>query len=273
MKMHVRTGVFLAATMWLGVASADVEHREQYQKNFVARPGTRLIVEGINGAVRVTTHSGRDVRVNVTENWRADTATELADARSRVRLQVIEEPGTIKISVETPSDGHRLRGVHFSHSFDVAAPADLLMRLKTVNGDVHASGLRGEFELRTVNGKVNLVDAEAGGTAHTVNGSVDLSFARNPTTAVGLKTVNGSMTARFQPGLSADFTVKALNGRASTDFEYSPVAWEGSDHGQQSGMKKIYSARGPSAGRIGGGGIKLSFETVNGSIEILKRER
>ena len=61
---------------WLGAAAlalpvCAVEHRDTYQRSFPLTAGERkLVVENINGSIRVTADSGNDIRVTVREEFR-----------------------------------------------------------------------------------------------------------------------------------------------------------------------------------------------------------
>jgi DUF4097 and DUF4098 domain-containing protein YvlB len=70
-------------------------------------------------------------------------------------------------------------------------------------------------------------------------------------------TVNGSIVLALPAGTGADVDARTVNGDIQTDF---PLEVSG-----RLSKRKL-------SGRIGGGGRRLSLETVNGSIELTRAE-
>ena len=66
-----------------------VEHQDTLQRTFQLGSGARqLIVETIQGHIRVQGDSGSDVRATVRERYSAETEEALAAGRERVKLPV-----------------------------------------------------------------------------------------------------------------------------------------------------------------------------------------
>jgi hypothetical protein len=242
--------VSLAAALW-----ADVEHRETKQLTFTLPANGKLIVDNVNGGIRVTAHSGRDVRVSIDQLWRADTSEELARARSEVKVEATQDANSVKLYVDGPSrcNCDRRNDYHARFNFEIAVPADAA------------------FDLKTVNGSIDVQDTAGAGSARTVNGRIHVAFARNPNAPISFKTVNGEVAVELQPDVAADFRFKTLNGQAYTDFEVTSLPSEPVKLDRQPG-KSVFRMNQFTGVRIGaGGGPEHRFETLNGNIRIVKR--
>ena len=113
------------------------------------------------------------------------------------------------------------------------------VKAETVNGDLVASGLVSDVDLETVNGGVNAEFDSLGGSqrvsVEAVNGRILLALPADASARVLAETINGSIEAD-------DFNLvvdKGFIGRECDD-------------------------------RIGNGDARVSLDTVNGSIRIVK---
>jgi hypothetical protein len=236
---------------------AAVEHSETITKSFtVAGPG-RILVDNINGSIRVTGHAGRDVRVIVREHWRADSPEKLAEGRTAVRLDATQTGDEVKLYVDGPfrrRDGTSFSGrtgYSFRHEFDIAVPRTAETLIRNVNGSVELEGI-------------------GGGSAHTVNGRIRAGLSANPAAPISFKTINGEIEVEFQPGLAADLRFKTFNGKVYTDFEFDALP-RGPARIERAGARSVYRMDRFSGVRVGGGGVEHRFETLNGNIRILRR--
>ena len=106
------------------------------------------------------------------------------------------------------------------------------------------------------------------GSATTVNGDVDASFARAPVEPTSFKTVNGELDVTFPSNLSAELAFHTLQGDVFTDFDVERVSSPPDaqrDHGRY-----VLRTNRTSAFRIGAGGERHSFNTLNGDIFVRK---
>jgi DUF4097 and DUF4098 domain-containing protein YvlB len=114
------------------------------------------------------------------------------------------------------------------------------VKAETVNGDLVASGLVADVDLETVNGGVNAeFDSLGSGqrvSAEAVNGRIVLELPADTSARVHAETVNGSIDAD-------DFNLVVDKGFVGRECD----------------------------GQIGDGDARISLDTVNGSIRIVKR--
>ena len=271
---------FAVLVVWLGPLHAAVVENNTTQKTFAyfGGSGRKLIIDNVNGSIDVTGYNGTEVQVTVDERWRAESSEKMQEARRDVKLDMGQQGNTVRLYVDGPfrckgdcGDRRWHHDYDVEFNFHVKVPLDAALELKSVNGGhVKAENTSGDFNIGNVNGGIELQDIAGSGEVHTVNGSVKITFRENPRSPSSFKSVNGELAVTFPSSLSADFRCKTLNGGIYTDFEVNslpgqvPVA-------EKQGTKYVYRTNGVTGIRIGAGGPEHRFETVNGSIRIIKR--
>ena len=243
--------------------------------------GRRLMIDNIKGPITVEGYDGDDVQLQVVRLTKAESDERLKEANEDITLDVKESADRIGIVVEVPwrnrwegmdDWGYRYNGYEVSFDFRVKVPYKTDLYLRTVaEGDIRVTGVRGDFEVRNVNGGVELNDMGGSGRAGTVNGPLSVSFATNPARNCAFTNVNGQVTASFREPLSADLLFKTFNGAAYTDFDFSPLPRRPGTISERHG-KKVYQTGDEYTVRIGNGGPRLAFDTLNGNINIVKHQ-
>jgi DUF4097 and DUF4098 domain-containing protein YvlB len=105
-----------------------------------------------------------------------------------------------------------------SVNFTVQVPAGVRLVAKTVNGDVEAGGLGADAAATTVNGDIKL-STDGLAKATTVNGSIHASMGRADWDGtMSFNTVNGSITVSLPSGASTEVSAATVNGGLETDF-------------------------------------------------------
>jgi len=215
----------------------------------------RLVVDNVQGYVHVKGVSGSEVRMTAHKTIRAETDSDLAQARSEVKLNVSEQPGGVSIHYDAPSrHGDHRDSYSVTYDIDVEVPAS------------------GDFEVSDVNGGIEMTGISGSGSVHTINGPVSVRFAQNPARPCSFKSINGALDVWFREGFSADLMFKTLNGGVYSDFDVTPRAIPASAVTEQRDGKFIYRSHGLSGGRAGSGGPEMSFDTLNGSIRLHRLE-
>lgn len=249
----------------------------------LSAPPMRLVIDNVDGYVHVTGSSGSAVHVVAHETIRAETDSDLQEAKKEVKLEIDSKPGTASVYYDAPwrcnngccsgcGDRHR-RFYNVTYDIDVQVPHTARTVVSTMNnGDLRLEGT-GDFDISNVNGAIVMNAISGSGDAHTVNGPVTIHFARNPTGPCTFKSINGEMNAYFPTELSADLAFKTFNGQIYSDFDVQPRAIPASqtEH-QENKFKFVYRSNGIRGGRAGHGGPELTFDAFNGNIR-LHRER
>lgn len=154
--------------------------------------------------------------------------------------------------------------------FEVRVPKRATLDVCAVNGDLmKVEGIEGSYNLHHVNGDLEMVHVRGIGRASTVNGDVVATFDAAPQGPGEFKTVNGKVDVTLPASLSADLRLKTMNGGLYTDFETTvlpvkPIA-------EQRGGRFTYRADRYASVRVGKGGPELTFETLNGNVQVRQR--
>jgi hypothetical protein len=238
----------------------------------------RVVVDNIEGYVHVTATNGSEVRVTAHKTIHADADSDLQQAKSEVKLDITEKPGSVSIYYDAPwrcdGDGggcrHQERRFYtVTYDIDVEIPREARPVISTVNdGDVRIDGTAGDFEVRNVNGGITMSGISGSGDANTVNGPVSVRFTKNPSGASSFKSINGQLDFYFQPDLSADLRFKTFNGQIYSDFDVTPTAVPLTNEAERHEGKFVYRSKGMQGARVGRGGPELSFDTLNGNIRL-----
>jgi hypothetical protein len=141
--------------------------------------------------------------------------------------------------------------------FRVKVPAGVRIDVSTVNGRVDISGATSEVRASSVNGGITASSSGGPVRASTVNGGIDVRMgALGGSEELSYSTVNGSVKVRLPENANADIELSTVNGALETAF---PITMQGR-------MDRHHIRA-----RLGNGGPKLTFSTVNGSVELLKQ--
>ncbi len=236
----------------------------------------RLLIDNLEGFVHVTATDDPEVHVVAHKVIRAETDSDLQQAKSEVKLDMTEKPGEVSIYYDAPwrcehgNCGHQERRFYtVIYDVEVRTPRDVRPVVSTVNeGDVRVDGTTGEFDIGNVNGAISATNLAGSGDIHTVNGPVTVHFSKNPAEQSSFKSINGELNIFFQPSLSADLLFKTMNGQIYSDFEVTPLATIATVESSHQDGKFIYHSHGRGGARAGNGGPKFDFDTLNGNIRI-----
>ena len=259
-----------------GAARADVVDTRELDETIPVPAGQPLvvIVKNVVGPIRVTGYDGNAVEMHATETVRGDLQADIERARAQMHLRTESEPGRVAFRVlrtDETSDrrGWGSDGYSIEYEIEVRVPRGATLEVSTVNeGDVIVEDVNGEFQLSNVNGDVRVVRAGGSGTINTVNGDVDASFARAPSEPTSFTTVNGELDVTFPTSLSAELAFHTLHGDVFTDFDVESVTTP--PEIRRNGGRYVLHTNRNSAFRVGGGGERHSFNTLNGDIFVRK---
>ena len=237
----MRIPVLLAMT----AVSAMAQQRDFEWHGPIAR-GSFIEIRGINGNVRAMPSTSGEVEVE------ADVESGV---ESGIQVQLMRHENGVTVCSVFPGEkicrplGDTGPGARVN--FVVRVPEGVNFLGSTVNGGVEADSLKSDVQAYTVNGQVRVTTT---GTvqAKTVNGSITASllkpFWSKPPE---LSTVNGGITLVLPSSANAALEAATKNGKIVTDFNA---------RGKVTDQEVI--------GRIGGGGIRLVLNTVNGTIAL-----
>lgn len=203
-----------------------------------------------NGGIRVRTWDRPDVLVRARVAAGAATDAEAARLVEATRVRVAG--GQIRSASPDARTGW------VSVSYEIFAPRQTDLRLRTHNGGVEVDGVHGAVEARTVNGGVSLSDVTGEVVVRTTNGGVSVALDGDAWEGDGLdvETRNGGIALDLPRGYSARLDAETRMGHISTEGLRVPSA----DRAQGTGDHVEAT--------LGRGGRALRLATANGSITV-----
>jgi DUF4097 and DUF4098 domain-containing protein YvlB len=226
-----------------------VSHCEMKDQTLAASKGAIRIDPGMNGGITVNGWDRPDVWVRARIDTAAETDSEARSMVSAIRLA----SGSGQIHAEGPEmDRHH----NWSVSYEIFAPRQSDLQMKTFNGGIHLADLRGNIDFEALNGGVALERLAGEVHGHTTNGGLHVTLAgdRWDGTGLNVETTNGGVSLNVPSSYSAHIETSTVNGGVNVEF---PITL----HGR---IDKNLSFD------IGNGGPTIRATTTNGGVRIRK---
>jgi hypothetical protein len=228
-----------------------VRHCEIREQS-VASIGRLNIDAGQNGGVTVKGWLRGDVLVRARVEASGDTEGDAANLASRVMID--SSGGQVRATGPEP-----VNNSWWSVSYEIFVPQVTDLTMKTRNGGLNISDVRGQLHFDAINGGVHLkrVGGEVSGA--TVNGGIDVELAGAVADwrQMELTTNNGGVTVAMPAHYSARVQAETGMGRIQSDFPL-PANADGRSN-------KLDFA-------IGAGGPPIHITTGNGGIRLKRTE-
>jgi DUF4097 and DUF4098 domain-containing protein YvlB len=293
MKTKILSALLLMSTMVMAQA-----HHEKITKEFVFEKrssANAIIVENINGDVKVVGYDGDKILLELDKSITAKTEARLETGKKELKLGVIDRADTVILYVEDGcnSFGKRNRNkddddqteqwgynwncnnhCHLSYdyktSFLLKVPRGVNVVASTVNdGNIVIENVGGEVKADNVNGSISLTNISKSAEVSTINGDVDVDYSVNPLQECRFYTLNGDINAIFQKGLAANLSFESFNGDFYTNVnEIKPLPAQIQKAETGNGIKYKVSGN---RYQVGQGGVSLDFETFNGNVYLKEK--
>jgi hypothetical protein len=227
---------------------------DEWTRTYTLAKGGRLEIINVNGVIEVFPATGTQVEVVARREVRTRTDEE---AKARLaKAEMIEDVGPDHVRIEMkPGDPNASFGPHgrVNIQYRVSVPAGLNTTFRTENGAVRLENVDGRITAVSTNGPVVGRGLSGSVDASTVNGGIEIGL-RSLSGDSKIVTVNGPATLILAAGLGAELEASAVNGGVTT----------------QDGLPLTASDRTGRrvAGRINGGGPRITVQTTNGGVRI-----
>jgi len=252
-------------------------------KIFDISPNGKVVVENVNGKIKVESWDKNQVMVEITKTVKADDQEDADEYFGRVRVEIDNGSDYLEIHTHYPDEGWRgiwhwlFHGgsINPTVAYVMKVPSTVTLDAGSTNGNLEIHSVRGGVNAHSTNGNVEVDSATSGVEASTTNGGLNLQdvggrvegsttnggIIASISSAPGLQkltltTTNGSVKIYCSGDLNADVSAHTTNGSIHTDF---PVTVRGDFD------RKSFE------GKINNGGTPIYLHTTNGSIEINKR--
>jgi DUF4097 and DUF4098 domain-containing protein YvlB len=209
--------------------------------------GQLSIDAGANGGVSVKAWDGAGVLVRSKIEASAEDAGRASALASQIRVDV--SAGEVSASGPEASRGHG-----WSVAYEVFVPRQADLKLKTLNGAISISDVRGNIQFGAVNGAVSLKRLAGSVEGHTENGALNIELAGDRWDGVKLdaRTTNGGINVSMPERYSAHFETATVNGTLSLNI---PTTMRG-----ETGKRVVTD--------LGSGGPTVHVETTNGGVTV-----
>jgi DUF4097 and DUF4098 domain-containing protein YvlB len=204
----------------------------------LAAMGVLNVDAGQNGGATMKGWSRSEVLVRTrVEGWGSSDT----DARG-VASQVSINTSGGHVQAQGPVSGNN---AGWSVSFEIFVPEATNLTVKTVNGGIKISDVRGTLQFEATNGGIHLARLAGEITGSTVNGGVHLELAG--------ATWNGGVNIALPDNYSAHFQTETQNGGLHSDFPLN--------------LQDELQSRNHDFS-MGGGGPLIHVTTTNGGVKL-----
>lgn len=231
---------------------------EKFEQTYPLNANGRVSVSNVNGPIVVEAWDRNEVRLEF---------TKIADSRetlAQFEIEIDARPDYFRVETEHKqwnfgdSDRNKYRKMEVHFRLQVPRGA-VLNEIEAVNGSVTVSNFTNVTRVSAVNGSVTATNIRGTAKLSTVNGEVRANFDRLDSGAsVSLETVNGKLNLEVPSDVNATIKAESLNGSIANDLGL-PV------------KKGKYVGRNLH-GRLGTGEVRISLESVNGGMSIMRKK-
>jgi DUF4097 and DUF4098 domain-containing protein YvlB len=230
---------------------ARARHCEVKEQTLAATGGTINVDGMLNGGVSIKGWERNDILVRYRIQTQAQTQAEADNLASQVR--VTTTGGAIRAEGPEPQGN-----AHWDVGYEIFVPRQSDLSLRTHNGGISVSDVRGRISFEAQNGGVVLKRLGGSVTGHTVNGGLAVELTGNSWDGEGLnvKTSNGGLAVTVPDNYSAHLEAGTVNGHLAVSPSIAEVTRE---------TKRLSL-------NLGSGGTNLRIHTTNGGVSIRRRE-
>jgi DUF4097 and DUF4098 domain-containing protein YvlB len=222
----------------------------EVREQTTAAMGLLSVDPGQNGGATVKGWSRNEILVRSRVEGRADSD---ADARNTANQVYVNTSGG-HVQAQGPQSSSN---ADWSVSFEIFVPQATSLTVKTVNGGITVSDIRGSLRFEATNGGVHLRRLAGDVAGSTVNGGINLELMGTTWdgSQVQVTTRNGGVNVSVPENYSAHFQTATLNGSLRSEF---PLNLPGDP---RSGNQDFST---------GAGGPLIHVTTTNGSVRLKK---
>lgn len=167
--------------------------------------------------------------------------------------------GAGRVSAEGPKSISK-RNAGWSVSYEVFVPERTDLNLKTVNGGISVTGVRGDLRATTTNGGISLAAVSGKVNGRTTNGGINLKLDGKgwDGESCELATTNGGVSVEVPPNYAARFVAQTTNGGLKAEIPNAKV-------------ERGRSTAATMEAESGGGGPVVKVTTTNGGVTFRER--
>ncbi|WP_245652328.1 DUF4097 family beta strand repeat-containing protein [Rufibacter tibetensis] len=218
--------------------------------------------------VKIVGHTGDEVIIETRDYMappkRAEGLKPLynqVEDNTSLGLSVTKNNNTISIAKASRAD----------IDYVIRIPKNAAVVYKEINwegSDLSISDLDGEIELKLNNSDATLTNVSGPVVANNTSGSFKVIFSSlNQSKPSAISTVSGDIDITLPANNKANFKLNSLQGEIYTDFDIEVQRKKGDDEGLA-----MIGGGGGIAGKVNGGGVQMSIQTISSDIFIRKKK-
>jgi DUF4097 and DUF4098 domain-containing protein YvlB len=284
----------------VGVGRSD-RYREDFHYSYPLNPGASVQVDNFNGSVEISGWDKNTVDIDGTKYANSE------DRMRQMKIDVSASSGSVTIRTTRPADRWGNSGARYvihvpRHaeltnivSSNGAIHVDSIdgnAHLRTSNGGIRATAIRGTVDAQSSNGTLEIADVVGDAMLRTSNGGIKADVKKGGFDA---RTSNGSITARLMEPDAKPVRLESSNGHIELTMDAAREVH--ADTSNSSIIVRMPNSAGATLrahtsnasitsdfdvavhgtlskhrleGTIGTGGPLLDLETSNGGIKLLR---
>lgn len=259
----ILTGIFILSLTFPIVTAQNYE--------VTVTSGQKVIIENLLGKIIIKDYSGSNLKIECTGfgkvSEKAQGLQEIYDGgidNTGIGLSIQESAKTILIN------GASKRSEDAKYTFFV--PANVSVKIDYSSpfsyDDLEVIGFSRELEVKTLNAGIELIDVTGPLTIHTINGDIKTDFkSLNQESPTSLSSINGDLDITVPASTKAALKLGTMQGEIYTDCD---IEFEKKKEKEHDNWVMI-GGNSNSDGKLNGGGIELTLNSINGSIYLRKK--
>ena len=262
--------LLLLGSVRLGFGQEFAKEQLRVALSVPGKPGS-LEVELVNGSIRVTGYSGKDVVIDATARGSKHPSTSPGSAAG---LRRISAGNPLNLTAEEKNNRVEVTTESWKGPVDltIRVPRNFSLKVSTVNdGDITIDNVAGELEVTNVNGDITLNQVAGSAVANTVNGDLRATFTSITAGApMAFSTLNGKVDVTLPANARAALKMKSDRGEVYSDFDVALTKGQPKvARTSQDGLSRLRTDDW-TYGKINSGGAELTLKTFNGNIFLRK---
>lgn len=244
--------VLLTALQGCSLLKKRVSKTEKVEYKVDGTGKTSISVDNTNGRINVSRSKDTLGVITIKAEKTAYVKYDEQDEPIRnVEVNIDSSGNELKIETEITSEGGLFRKHRSAKvNYDIEIPANLNVKVETVNGTITLSRIDNEVIAHTVNGSINVYSCPGELNLESVNGKVTCNVD-SLTNGINVNVVNGTVKIGGLKNVNADVEASTVNGRVKFyNLNFSDLVSE----------KKNLK------GKLGTGGSRINISAINGSV-------
>jgi len=246
-----------------------------------------FIARNINGGITLEAYDGNTLKIEIKKTISANTQAHLEKGKQEFKVKIVEKESKVILhpeasyicfdkeyggmNVNMGHHGKKEVPYDFELEYIIKVPKSVNIDVSTINkGNISVNNIKAKrLKASNINGSIMLHNISGATEAHTINGTIDVTYAKNPNKKSSYSTINGDITIHYLKDLTADVAFESMHGELYTNFAISDhIAKAEKRISKKKGLK--YSYKSTPLVRIGNGGPRFDFKTLNGDVSIKK---